>query len=75
MERGAWKAAVHGVAEGRTQLSDFTFFLSYGILVPRPETESTSPVLQGRFLTSGPPGKSSLHARGYWERFIALEPW
>ena len=21
------------------------------------------------------PGKSSLHARGYWERFIALEPW
>ena len=21
----AWKAAVHGVAEGRTQLSDFTF--------------------------------------------------
>ena len=25
MDRGAWKAAVHGVAEGRTQLSDFTF--------------------------------------------------
>ena len=24
-DRGAWKAAVHGVAEGRTQLSDFTF--------------------------------------------------
>ena len=22
---GAWKAAVHGVAEGRTQLSDFNF--------------------------------------------------
>ena len=24
MDRGAWWAAVHGVAEGRTQLSDFT---------------------------------------------------
>ena len=23
--RGAWKAAVHGVAEGGTRLSDFTF--------------------------------------------------
>ena len=21
------------------------------------------------------PGKLSLHARGYWERFIALETW
>ena len=25
MDGGAWKAAVRGVAEGRTQLSDFTF--------------------------------------------------
>ena len=25
MDRGAWKAAVHGVAEGQTRLSDFTF--------------------------------------------------
>ena len=25
MDRGAWWAAVHGVAKGRTQLSDFTF--------------------------------------------------
>ena len=25
MDGGAWKAAVHGVAEGRTLLSDFTF--------------------------------------------------
>ena len=24
MDEGAWKAAVHGVAEGRTQLSDLT---------------------------------------------------
>ena len=25
MDRGAWKAAVHEVAESRTRLSDFTF--------------------------------------------------
>ena len=25
MDGGAWKAAVHGVAEDRTRLSDFTF--------------------------------------------------
>ena len=25
MDGGAWKVAVHGVAEGRTRLSDFTF--------------------------------------------------
>ena len=30
MDGGAWKAAVHGVAEGRTRLSNFTFtFMHY----------------------------------------------
>ena len=29
MGRGAWKAAVHGVAEGRTRLSDFTFTFTH----------------------------------------------
>ena len=29
MDGGAWKAAVHGVAEGRTLLSDFTFTLMH----------------------------------------------
>ena len=29
-----------------------------GILVPPPEIEPTSPALEGRFLTTGPPGKS-----------------
>ena len=29
-----------------------------GILVPQPGTEPASPALQGRFLTTGPPGKS-----------------
>ena len=31
MNRGAWKAAVHGVAEGRTRLSDFTFTFHFSL--------------------------------------------
>ena len=29
MDRGAWEAAVHGVAKSRTQLSDFTLFFTF----------------------------------------------
>ena len=29
VDGGAWRAAVHGVAEGRTQLSDFTFVFTF----------------------------------------------
>ena len=32
MDRGAWKAAVHAVTEGRTQLSDFTFTFHFHAL-------------------------------------------
>ena len=32
MDGGAWKAAVHGVAEGWTQLSDFTFTFHFHAL-------------------------------------------
>ena len=32
MDGGAWKAAVHGVAEGRTRLSDFTFTFHFNAL-------------------------------------------
>ena len=42
MHRGAWQATVHGVAKSQTQLSDFTFFLSFltltqniSLLVPK----------------------------------------
>ena len=34
------------------------FSAACGILVPRPGMESAFPALEGRFLTSGPPGKS-----------------
>ena len=32
MDGGAWKAAVHGVAEGWTRLSDFTFTFHFPAL-------------------------------------------
>ena len=32
MDGGTWKAAVHGVAEGRTRLSDFTFTFHFHAL-------------------------------------------
>ena len=31
MDGGAWKAAVHGVAEGRTRLNDFTFTFHFSL--------------------------------------------
>ena len=34
-------------------------FVARGILVPRPEIEPSSPVLQGEFLTTGPPVRST----------------
>ena len=41
MARGAWKAAVHGVAEGRTQLSDFTFTFHFHALEKETATHSS----------------------------------
>ena len=32
MDGGAWKAAVQGIAEGRTRLSDFTFTFHFHAL-------------------------------------------
>ena len=41
MDRGAWKAAVHGVDEGRTRLSDFTFTFHFPALEKEMATHST----------------------------------
>ena len=41
MDRGAWKAAVHGVAEGWTQLSDFTFTFHFHALEKEMATHSS----------------------------------
>ena len=41
MDGGAWWAAVHGVAEGRTQLSDFTFTFHFQALEKEMTTHSS----------------------------------
>ena len=41
MEGGAWKAAVHGVAEGWTQLSGFTFTFHFHALEKEMATHSS----------------------------------
>ena len=40
MGGGAWAAAVHGVAEGQTQLSDFTFTFHFHALEKEMATHS-----------------------------------
>ena len=41
MDGGAWKAAVHGVAEGQTQLNDFTFTFHFHALEKKMATHSS----------------------------------
>ena len=54
MGGGAWKAAVHGVAEGRTQLSDFSFTFHFHGL--EKEMAAHSSVLAWRIPGMGEPG-------------------
>ena len=54
MDRGAWKAAVHGVAKGRTRLSDFTFTFHFHTLEKEMATHSS--VLAWRIPGTGEPG-------------------
>ena len=41
MDGGAWKAAVHGVAKGRTRLSNFTFTFHFHALEKEMATHSS----------------------------------
>ena len=54
MDRGAWKAAVHGVAEGRIRLSDFTFTYHFDALEKEMATHSS--VLAWSIPGMGEPG-------------------
>ena len=54
MGGGAWKAAVHGVAEGRTRLSNFTFTFHFPALEKEMATQSS--VLARRIPGMGGPG-------------------
>ena len=54
MDRGAWWAAVHGVAKSRTQLSDFTITFHFHAL--EEEMAPHSSVLAWRIPGTGEPG-------------------
>ena len=54
MDGRAWKAAVHGVAKGRTRLSNFTFTLHFHALEKEMATHSS--VLDWRIPGTGEPG-------------------
>ena len=55
MDGGAWWAAVNGFAEGRTQLSDFTFTFHFHALEKAMATHSS--VLAWRIPGTGEPGE------------------
>ena len=61
MDGGAWKAVVHGVAKGRTQLSDFTFTFHFRAL--KKEMATHSSVLACRIPGTGEPGGLPLWGR------------
>ena len=61
MDGGAWKAAVYGVVEGRTQLSDFTFTFHFHALEKEMATHSS--VLAWRI-----PGRGILVGCRLWGR-------
>ena len=54
MDGGAWKAAVHGIAEGQTQQSDFTFTFHFHTFEKAVATHSS--VLALRIPGMGEPG-------------------
>ena len=60
MDGGAWKAAVHGVAEGQTPLSDFTFTFHFHALEKEMATHSRVPAwrIPGRGEPGGLPSMS-----------------
>ena len=61
MDGGAWKAAVHGVSEGQTQLSDLAFTFHFHALEKEMATHSS--VLAWRIPGMAEPGGLRLWGR------------
>ena len=71
MDGGAWWAAVHGVAEGRTRLSDFTFTFHFHALEKEMATHSS--VLAWRIPGTGSLVGCRLWGRTEWDTTEAME--
>ena len=74
MDGGAWKAAVHGVTEGWTWLSNFTFTFHFHALQKEMATHSS--VLAWRIPGTGEPGglpSMGLHRVGHdWSDLVVV---
>ena len=66
MDGGAWWAAVHGVAEGRTRLSNFTFTFHFHALEKEMATHSSVPAW--RIPGTGEPGGLPFMGSQSWTR-------
>ena len=77
MNGGAWKAAVHEVAEGRTRLSDFTFTFHFHALEKEVVTHSSVPAW--RIPGTGEPGRlpsmGSYRVGHNWSDLAAAVPY
>ena len=75
MEGGAWKAAVHGVAEDWTWLSDFTFTFHFHALEKEVATHSS--VIAWRLPGIAEPGgqpSMGLHRVGHdWSDLVVMQ--
>ena len=76
MDGGAWKAAVRGVAEGRTRLSDFTFTFHFHALEKEMATHSSVSAwrIPGKAEPAGLPSMG-WHRIGHSLSKLACMPW
>ena len=73
MDRGAWKAVVHGVASSQTGLSDFTFTFHFQVLEKEMATHSSILAwrIPGMGEAGGLPSLGSHRIRHNWSDLVA----